>query len=273
MKFQRDVAAGKSKADIRTGKRGRAIVDGGPGTAARSLAVLGAMLEWAAHPDRKLIPANPAKGVKLLKSGKRERFLSEAELAKLGDALAAMEAEHQLSATATAAIRLLLLSGCRKAEILTLRWEWVDIERRVLRLPDSKTGPKVVPLAAAAIKLLTELPRGGDYVLPAAKGAGHYTGLQKDWERVRARAGIGGVRIHDLRHSFASFAVADGNSLYLIGKVLGHKQARTTEIYAHLADDPIRAVADRTAARIAAAMAPAGERNPANVVSIRRGRP
>ena len=273
VRFQRDVAAGKSRADIKTKKRGRAIVDGGRGTAARSLAVLGAMLEWAAHPDRKLIAANPAKGVKLLKGGKRERFLSEAELARLADALAAMQAEHRLSPTATAAIRLLLLSGCRKAEILSLRWEWVDIERGVLRLPDSKTGAKVVPLAAAAVKLLAELLRTGDYVLPAAKGVGHYTGLQKDWERVRVRADLAGARIHDLRHSFASFAVADGNSLYLIGKVLGHKQARTTEIYAHLADDPIRAVADRTAARIAAAMASGGERNPANVVPIRSGRP
>ncbi len=273
VRFQRDVAAGKSKADIKTRKRGRAIVDGGPGTAARSLAVLGAMLEWAAHPDRRLIPANPARGVKLLKGGKRERFLSEAELAALADALAAMEAEHRLSSTATAAIRLLLLSGCRKSEILALRWEWVDIERGVLRLPDSKTGAKAVPLAAAAVKLLAELPHGGAFVLPAAKGAGHYTGLQKDWERVRVRARLAGVRVHDLRHSFASFAVADGNSLYLIGKVLGHKQARTTEIYAHLADYPIRAVADRTAARIAAAMAPAGERDPANVVPIRGGRP
>jgi integrase len=273
VKFQRDVAAGKSKADIKTKKRGRAIVDGGPGTAARSLAVLGATLEWAAHPDRKLIPANPAKGVKLLKGRKRERFLSEAELAKLADALAAMEAEHRLNPTATAAIRLLLLSGCRKSEILSLRWVWADVERGVLRLPDSKTGAKVVPLAAAAVKLLAEVPRRGDYVLPAASGAGHYTGLQKDWERVRARAGLAGVRIHDLRHSFASFAVADGNSLYLIGKVLGHRQARTTEIYAHLADDPIRAVADRTAARIAAAMAPADQRDPANVVPLRGSGP
>jgi integrase len=257
----------------RTKKRGRAIIDGGPGTAARSLAVLGAMLEWAAHPDRKLIPANPAKGVKLLKGRKRERFLSEAELGRLADALAAMEAEHRLSPSATAAIRLLLLSGCRKAEILSLRWEWVDIKRGVLRLPDSKTGAKVVPLAAPAVKLLAELPHRGNYVLPATTGAGHYTGLQKDWERVRAGAGLAGVRIHDLRRSFASFAVADGNSLYLIGKVLGHKQARTTEIYAHLADDPIRAVADRTAARIAAAMAPCADRDPAKVVTIRGGRP
>jgi len=272
VKFQRDVAAGKSKADIKTGKRGRAIVDGGPGTAARSLAVLSAMLEWAAHSDRGLILANPAKGVRLLKGGKRERFLSEAELARLADALAAMEAGHRLSLFAVAAIRLLLLSGCRKSEILTLRWEWVDVERGVLRLPDSKTGARVVPLAGVAAKLLADLPRRSHYVLPAATGTRHYTGLQKDWERVRARAGLDGVRIHDLRHSFASFAVADGNSLYLIGKVLGHKQARTTEIYAHLADDPIRAVADRTAARIAGAMAPAAERDPANVVPIRNGR-
>jgi integrase len=184
VRFPRDGAAGKSKADVKTKTRGRAIVEGGPGTAARSLAVLGAMLEWAARPDRKLIPANPAKGG----------------------------------------------------------------------------------------KLLAELPRRGDYVLPAAKGAGHYTGLQKDWERVRARAGLGGVRIHELRHSFASFAVANGNSLYLIGKLLGHKQARTTKIYAHLADDPIRAVADRTAARIAAAMAAAGERDPARIVPIHSSR-
>ena len=165
----------------------------------------------------------------------------------------------------------MLLSGCRKSEILSLRWEWVDVERGVLRLPDSKTGAKVVPLAAAAMKLLTELPRSAEYMLPAAKGSGHYTGLQKDWERVRVRAGLAGVRLHDLRHSFASFAVADGNSLFLIGKVLGHKQARTTEIYAHLADDPIRAVADRTAARIAAAMSP-GERGPTKVVPIRGSR-
>jgi integrase len=272
VKFQRDVANGKSKADIKTRKRGRAIVDGGPGTAARSLAVLGAMLEWAARPHRKLIPANPAKGAKLFRGGKRERFLSEAELAKLADALAAMETEHRLSPTATTAIRLLLLSGCRKSEILSLRWDWVDVERGALRLPDSKTGAKVVPLAAAAVQLFAELPRQGDYVLPAAKGSGYYTGLQKDWERVRARAGLEGVRIHDLRHSFASFAVADGNSLYLIGKALGHKQARTTEIYADLADNPIRAVADRTATRIAAAMAPALEHDPAKVVPIRNGR-
>jgi integrase len=254
-KFQVDVAAGKSRADIKTGKRGRAIVEGGRGTAARSLAVFGAMLQFGVA--RKLIPTNPAKGVQLLKGAKKERFLSEAELARLADTLGAMEREHRLSATAAASIRLLLLTGCRKSEILALRWEWVDFGRSCLRLPESKTGAKVVPLAAAALELLTALPRAADaaFVLPAGRnGAGHFTGLQKDWERVRARAALPGLRIHDLRHSFASFAVADGHTLFMVGKVLGHRQTRTTEIYAHLADDPLRAVADRTAARIAAVM-------------------
>jgi integrase len=251
-KFQADVALGKSRADIKTKKRGRAIVEGGRGTAARSLAVLGAMLQFAT--GRKLIPANPAKGVQLLKGAKKERFLSEAEVARLADTLTAMEREDRLSPGAATAVRLLLLTGCRKSEILSLSWDWVDVERCCLRLPDSKTGAKVVPLAAAAMELLNGLPRASEYVLPAGKGIGHYTGLQKDWERVRVRAGLSGLRLHDLRHSFASFAVADGHTLFMVGKVLGHKQTRTTEGYAHLATDPLRVVADRTAARIAAAM-------------------
>jgi integrase len=116
-----DVAAGKSHADIKTGKRGRAIVEGGRGTAARSLAVLGAMLQFGVA--RKLIPMNPAKSVQLLKGAKKERFLSEAELTHLAETLEAMEGEHKISATAAASIRLLLLTGCRKSEILGLRWE------------------------------------------------------------------------------------------------------------------------------------------------------
>lgn len=251
-RFQADIAAGKSKTDIKTKKRGRAIVSGGRGTAARSLAVLAAMLQFAV--GRGLIPTNPAKGVPLLKQAKRERFLSTTDLARLADTLVTMRKEGSIGTTATAAIRLLLLTGARKSEILGLRWEWVDVERSCLRLPDSKTGAKVIPLASVARGLLNSLPHTSPYVLPAGNGKCHYTGLQKAWERVRERAGLVGVRIHDLRHSFASFAVAGGHSLFLVGKVLGHKHARTTEGYAHLDADPVRAVADNTAARIAAAM-------------------
>jgi integrase len=340
-RFQADVAAGKSAADIKTKKQGRAIVEGGKGTAARSLAVLGAMLQFGVA--RGVLPANPAKGVKLFKGEKKERFLSEAEVAALGDALSEMEAEG-LNKNAAAAVRLLLLTGCRKDEILSLRWDYVDFERHCLRLPDSKTGAKVVPVAAAAMELLAGLPKRGAWVLPASApraetkttpnaDLGHYTGLQKAWERIRERAavvaaaadpetpsgeliarlkkekaqqladeqadkksseaersvtaiaptftecvdaaraegwefpaGLANLRLHDLRHSFASFAVADGATLFMVGKVLGHKQARTTEVYAHLADDPLRAVADRAANRISAAMK--GANGGAEVISL-----
>jgi len=190
---------------------------------------------------RRFLAANPAKGVRLLRGEKRERFLSDAEVASLADALEKMEAEHSVSRTMAAAIRL-------------LRWEWVDFERGCLRLPDSKTGAKIVPIAGAAIEILTALPRTSGWVLPAARGDGHAVGLQKVWDTVRKRAALPGFRLHDLRHSFASFAVADGHTLFMVGKILGHRQTRTTEVYAHLAADPIRRAADRTGARIVAAM-------------------
>jgi integrase len=153
-----------------------------------------------------------------------------------------------------AAIRLLMLTGARKSEVLNLRWREVDAERGLLRLADSKTGRKTIVLAAAAMEVIAGCASDSEFVFPAIRGEGHVVGLQKAWERIRARApDLRGVRLHDLRHSFASFAVADGASLYLVGKVLGHKHARTTEVYAHLRDDPLRAVAERTAARIAEA--------------------
>ena len=266
-RFQADVAAGRTATDEKTGFRGRAIVLGGKGTAARSLAVLAAMLQFGVA--RGLLPSNPARGVKPYKGEKKERFLSEAEVSQLAETLITMEGEHALPAVAAAAIRLLLLTGCRKSEILSLRWKWIDFERGCLSLPDAKGGARVVPLAAPALEILAALPRTSEWVLPATKGDGHYVGLGKAWERVRERAGLDGVRAHDLRHSFASFAVADGATLYVVGKVLGHRQTRTTEVYAHLADDPVRAVADRTAARIAAAMNVDNEKD-AEVVKLDR---
>jgi integrase len=188
-----------------------------------------------------------------------ERFLSKAEIARWADTVATMERNRKLHPSAAAGLRLLVLTGCRKSEIMMLKWSYVDFEWSCLRLPDSKTGEKVVHLPTAAVELLKALPRASVWVLPGdrrrrAGADGHYAGLQKAWERVREEAGLLGLRLHDLRHSFASFAIADGQSLFMVAKLLGHKQTRTTERYAHLAADPILAAADKTAARITAAM-------------------
>ncbi|MEJ2122047.1 MAG: site-specific integrase [Alphaproteobacteria bacterium] len=248
-RFQHEVADGKTARNVKTGSRGRSVVRGGKGAARESLALLSAMLSFAV--SRGLREDNPARGVKRYKQRTLERFLLPDELARLGEALASAE-RAEMNPAATAAVRLLTLTGCRKSEILTLKWEHIDFDRGCLRLPESKTGAKVVPLGAPALELLSKLPRweGNPYVLPGASGR-HFVGLQKVWERIRKSAQLEDVRLHDLRHSFASVAVAGGDSLYLVGKVLGHRQARTTERYAHLHDDPVRAVAERASRQIA----------------------
>jgi integrase len=251
-RFMANVAAGKTAIDERTGPRGRAIVKGGKGAANRTFDLLASMLTFAV--ERGLRGDNPARGIKKYRLQSRERFLSGRDLAALGEALTAAERDGE-NRFGVAAIRLLILTGARKTEILTSKWDFVDVERRCLRLPDSKTGAKTIPLGAAALDVLAEIPRieGNPYIFSSAGGK-HLVGLHRVWDRIRKRAGLEDVRVHDLRHSFASIAVAGGNSLYLVGKVLGHRQSRTTEIYAHLADDPLRAVADQTAGQIAAAM-------------------
>lgn len=267
-RLQADIAVGKTATDEKTGFRGRAIVRGGKGVAARTIAALSSMFEFGI--TRKVVQANPAKGVKLYKGEKKERPLVQSEVSTLARGLAILEDLGMVSRTMGHAIKLLLLTGARKNEIAALRWEWVDFERSCLRLPDSKTGAKVVPLAAAALKLLDALPHQSEWVFPSNRSDGPIVGLQKAWEMLRVWCGVEDVRIHDLRHSFATFAVSDGGSLYLVGKVLGHKQSRTTERYAHVADDPLKALADRTAGRLADLLdteKPAGV-----VVPLRTGR-
>ncbi len=158
--------------------------------------------------------------------------------------------------SAIAAVRLLVLTGARLSEVLTLRWEHVDLGRSCLRLPDSKTGAKVVYLNAPARDLLAKQPRveANPYVVPGGKQGAHLVDLQRPWRSIRARAGLQDVRIHDLRHSFASVGASGGLSLPMLGKLLGHTQAATTARYAHLADDPVRAASDMIGGRIAAAL-------------------
>jgi integrase len=153
---------------------------------------------------------------------------------------------------AIAAFRLLTFTGARLNEILTLRWDWVEAVHGVARLPDSKTGAKNLYLPPGALAVLEAIPRlsGNPHVLPGDRPGGHFIGVQKPWQRVRRLAALPDLRLHDLRHAYASVAVASGDSLFIVGKILGHRQASTTERYAHLAPDPALAVATRTAERI-----------------------
>ena len=229
-----------------------------PYQANRALGVLSKMMNlaeaWGLRPDG----SNPCRHVKKYREDKRERYLTKEELHRLGAALAQAEQTKAESPFAIAAIGLLILTGARLTEILSLRWEYVDLANGVLRLPDSKTGAKDIFLNEASVKLLREMPRmaGNPHVIAGKKEGARLVNLQKPWRRLRAAADLRGVRIHDLRHSFASVAAGAGMSLPVIGKLLGHSQPTTTARYAHLANDPIRTASNVIGSEISAAMNP-----------------
>ena len=218
-----------------------------PYQANRTLGVLSKIFNlaemWGLRPDG----SNPCLHVKRFKEEKRERFLSAEEFQRLGAVLDEILEDGSETRSAVAAIRLLMLTGCRLSEIQRLRWEHVDLEAGELRLPDTKTGGRAVPLAPSAVRLLESLPREEDnpWVIAGKKPGSHLTDLQHPWRRIRARAELDDVRIHDLRHSFASRALALGEGLPMIGKLLGHTQVQTTARYAHLARDTVKASAAR----------------------------
>ena len=246
------VAGGKTRRTAKTAKKhGLSIVQGGRGAANSAVVALSAAMGFAIA--RGIRHDNPALRVRRFPEKKLERFLSPAEIARLGEALAAAEAVGVEPASAIAAIRLLVLTGCRKNEILTLKPAFVDRHHRCLRLPDSKTGAKIVHIGPPALKVIDGIcPEGSnnDYVLPGEWGTGHFVNLQRPWERIRAAAGLDNVRIHDLRHAFASLGAATGDSLLVIGALLGHRSAKTTHRYAHLAEHPVKDAADRISAEM-----------------------
>jgi integrase len=223
-----------------------------PYQANRVLAVLSKMFNlaerWGLRPDG----SNPCRHVEKFTERKRERMLSPAELARLGDALAG----YGGSPYAVAAVKLLVFTGARLGEVLGLRWEWIDFERGEARLPDSKTGAKTLHLPPPALAVLTGLPRLSDnpYVVVGAKPGASMVNLEKPWRVIRRAAGLGDVRLHDLRHAFASVAASSGMGLPIIGKMLGHSDPATTARYAHLASDPVKAAAAAVAGKVAAAM-------------------
>lgn len=234
-------------------------------TANRALALIASMFRHAARWGLIAEGTNPCVTIKKYPEKSQERFLSEVELARLGEALAAAEAGLSPPA-AIAAIRLLIVTGARKSEILNLRWDYVDFERALLRLPDSKTGAKSIYLNAPALEILAGVQRDTNpFVLAGKKHNAPLVNVEKTWCRVRSIAGLEGVRLHDLRHSFAAVGAGAGLGLQIIGKLLGHTQTSTTERYAHLAADPLRAANEAIGRRINAAMSG----NRADIAAIR----
>jgi integrase len=227
-----------------------------PGAANRVLALLSKMFtlaeKWGLRPDG----TNPCRHVERNPERKLERFLSETELARLAEVLVEAERTRTELPSALAAIRLLLFTGARLSEILTLKWEHVDMEGKCLHIPDSKTGAKTIYLPPTGLEVLDSLEQHKDnpYVIVGAKHGSHLVNLRKPWGRIRGRAKLDDVRIHDLRHSFASMAVAGGLSLPMIGALLGHTQPTTTQRYAHLAGDPLQQAVNIAGGRIADAM-------------------
>lgn len=283
-----------------------------PVAANRSLALLSAMLGWAEKVGERPDGSNPCRHIDRYPETPHERLLTAPELARLGDALeraaepwsdaskAAWRKECSTQAAtlgmtlqdseewiegrqprrdtaedwrAIAAFRLLIFTGARLSEILSLRWDWIDAAQGTARLPDSKTGAKNLYLPSGALAVLEGLPRiaGNPHVLPGDRPGAHFIGIQKPWQRTRALAALPDLRIHDLRHAFASAAVAAGDSLFIVGKILGHRQSSTTERYAHLAPDPAKAVADRTAERLAGMLRPNGTNNVIQHPATRNG--
>ena len=186
---------------------------------------------------------------------KGERYLSQQELVALGQALRD-GLDQGLNSQAIAILKLLIFTGARKGEIETLLWDAVDFDGRYLQLADSKTGQKAIPLNAGALEVLAGVSRLGNsaFVFPAHRGDGHYEGTPKVWRMIRTMAGLGDVRLHDLRHSFASVAVSGGASLPIIAALLGHANAATTQRYAHLSDDPVKSTSETVGARLANAL-------------------
>jgi integrase len=220
-----------------------------PYNANRVLGLLRTMLNHAEHWSWRKPGSNPSKLIKKYREQKKQRYLSPAELQRLDQALGTMQADHRISVYAAAAIRLLFLTGCRLNEVLTLEWSSVDLPNRCLVLTQHKTdekGIKAVPLSTSAVEVIVNVPQvdGNPYVIIGALPGSHLVDLQKPWRKVRNLAALHDVRIHDLRHSFASFCAGAGMSLPVIGGLLGHASHQSTARYAHLSQDSLRRAAE-----------------------------
>jgi integrase len=263
-KMQLDIAAGRTARKRGNGRGG--VTTGGKGVAARTVGMLGTILEMARR--RRLISANPARGVEKLPEGKQRRFLSLEEIGQLGTVLEDAGEEGIENPVGLAAIRFLLLTGLRRMEALALPWEWLDMRSRCIRFEDTKSGAQLRPIGSAAISLLDGVLRKGAsrFVFPAARGEGHFVGLPRVLARTCRRASLSGVTVHVLRHSFAAAAAEMGFSELTIAGLLGHAVPGVTARYAHVPDRALLAAADQVSARIGAALVSAAG---AQVIELR----
>jgi integrase len=221
-----------------------------------AVSVLSKLMSWAEEHGLRPAQSNPCFKIKKFRENKRQRYLSQEEYQRLGVVLAKTETISTENFYIVAALRLLMLTGARVGEIRGLLWQSVDLQRGLLLLPDSKTGQKTIRLNPQAVEILQALPRveGNPHVIIGRREAAHLVNLQKPWRRIRKEAGLDNVRIHDLRHSYASVAAASKGSLPMIGRLLGHNHQNTTARYAHLADDPVDALNAAVGAVIADAI-------------------
>jgi integrase len=193
--------------------------------------------------------SNPAKRIRMYRQGVRERFLSEDEIGKAADSITRAEADGKIGPHAAAGLRLALFTGARSGEITAAEWSHVDWRRKQIRLPDSKTNvPRTIHLSDAAIEILTAIPRIGRFIVAGRYEDEPYQNLGRAWIIARAYASLEDVRLHDLRHSYASLAAGRGVSLQMIGKLLGHRVAATTQRYAHLGREAAASINDELGA-------------------------
>lgn len=246
------ITKGTTRTYVKTKPRGVRRASGGSGTAKRTIGILSSVFSYAVESE--MLERNPCKGVRLAPGKNNERFLTEAEAGRLGEVLKKWESRENAKQAVTI-IRLLSLTGARRSEISGLKWSEIDFEQGFLRLGDTKTGMSIRPISKLALDLLARQPREHkEWVFPASTGRAAYQGLSKMWRQIRSDAGLDDVRLHDLRHSFASFGAAKGLSLPMIGALLGHKSVATTQRYAHLTNSAAQQAADEVGKIVGGAM-------------------